>query len=120
MAMDLKLPAKVKLAITWKQIGLVGLVLFVVVAIVFLTISGQWKMIQNLFLKVRMKDRKIKIAKLQAQQEANEEKLKGEEELRKKLKEEEKRLEKEALETKLEIEGMSHDEIVDALRNRGF
>jgi uncharacterized protein HemX len=116
----LKIPAKTTISLSWKRIGLIALIVLVIAAAIFLVVTGQWKTLQNLLLKVRMKDRQIKIAKIQAQQDANTDKLDEEKELRDKLQAEQKQLEKEELETQLEIEGMSHEEIVATMRTRGY
>lgn len=116
----LTLPTSVKLSLSMKQIGIIALGILLVAGIIFLVVSGQWRVAQKLMLKLRLKQRELELDRLDQVVANNDEKIKTEAAIREKLDVERKRIEKAQLETQLEIDGKSHDEIVAALRDRGW
>lgn len=121
MASDmLTLPTSIKLSLSLKQLGIVFLAILVTALVVFLIITGKWKTAQRLMLKLKLQKQNLEIQKLDLFTQNNQEKINSEAELRTKLEAERKKIERNRLQTQLEVQGKNHEEIVSALRDIGY
>jgi len=117
---NLSLPWGKRLSLTWKQVGIALLAVGAVVLAIVFTVLGKWQAAYRLFLRLRLKQRQHQIDTLNAKADTHSSRVEREETLRADLEAERKKLERERAETKLEIEGMTHEEIADELRRLGY
>ena len=105
---------------TWKRIGLAFFAGGVVLLGAFLLVTGRAKALKKLLLELGIKKREVELAKLEEQRAASISKSGADEAKAKELEEKRKSLEKDNLQAELQIQGKTNDEIVAALRARGF
>ena len=106
--------------LTWKRGLFLGLGVLLLAAMVFLALSGRWRLMRRLMWWQKMKQAEIEAAKLEAQKEANQTEITKERHLRENLEREQRIIEKKRVTARLEVDGMDHSGIVKELRKQGF
>jgi hypothetical protein len=119
-AINLTLPTNAKLAMSWKQIGFVALVVLSTLAMLYLTITGQWKLVSTLMLKLKLKQQELQLANLDTLVEHNIDTINNDQATREKFVNDRKKMESARLQSQLEVNGKSHAEIVAELQAKGF
>lgn len=114
------LPWQTKLRLVLKYGGFIAFASALVVAGLALLVSGKWKAFEGIIHNLRAKRGDLDLEALDAFHKANQEALDKDEAALKELEAKRKRIEKERESAVLMAQGMTHDEVVDALRARGF